>query len=295
MTTQPKPGPRWFASWLRHRRQRAGWSRRSLVRASKRGGPGLTLPIVQDLERADRLPTWGRANALAAAFGLPPWVMQETVRLAAHVEAGWERHRGRMPLAERVELSRHLRMAGRDAEAAACAELALREADGAWLAVVEMTFGRALIGIGFAELARWHAERVLERPADRGHRREALVLGAEAALAEGRSAAAEILLERAEPPSYRDDQALRARADLVRAQLALRAGRPKTAAELAIGVIDSLPRACREHRCAAECIVAALRRQGRPEQAERWAHRMLRERPVPPPPPSGVAPRRLGD
>jgi hypothetical protein len=255
----------------------------------------LTLPIVQDLERADRLPTWARANALAAAFELPPWVMQEIVRLAAHVEAGWARHRGRMALAERIELSRHLRMAGRDAEAAACAELALREADDAWMAVVELTFGRALIGIGFSELARWHAEGVVDRPGDRGYHVEALVLGAEASLAMGRDATAEILLERAQQGSLPDAPSLRVRTGLARAQLALRAGRPRTAAELAIGLIDSLPRASREHRCAAECIVKALRRQGRPEQAERWAHRMLRERPVPPPRQPGVAPRRLGD
>jgi transcriptional regulator with XRE-family HTH domain len=293
MKSSTKPGPRWFASWLRDRRLRAGWSRRNLVRASKRGGPGLTLPIVQDLERADRLPTWVRANALAAAFELPPWVMQEVVRLAAHVEAGWERHRGRTPPAERVELSRHLRVAGREAEAAACAEMALREADGVWLAASELALGRALIGIGFAELARWHAARVLERGRDRDHHGEALLVSAEASLAEGHGATARIFLERAEQPSLRQTPALRARVDLVRAQLALRAGRPKSAAELAMDVIDLLPRACREHRCAAQCIVSALRRQGRSEQAQRWAHRMLRELPVPPPP--GVAPRRLGD
>lgn len=295
MPSSTRRGSRWFASWLRQRRECHGWSRRTLVRRSARGAEVLTLPIVQDLERADRLPTWARAHAIAAAFGLPAWTVIELVRLAGDLEPGWERLRGGMPTGERIELSRHLHAVGRDAEAAACAELALREMGWRDGSAAELAFARAVIGLGGHELARWHAEGVLERRGDVELHAEAFLVAAEAAIAAGRAALAEALLSLAERDGGLASREQAARSGVVRAQRELAAGRPKAAADEAIAVIDALARGSREHRAAAECIVSALERQGKPAQARRWSHRMLDAVPPAPPMPDGVAGRRLGD
>jgi transcriptional regulator with XRE-family HTH domain len=295
MTSTTKPGTRWFAAWLRDRRRAAGLSREGLVRVCRRAGQVVTVPILQDIERGSRLPTRARTISLAAAFELPPWVLHELVRLAAHVEPGWERHREHREAEPCLELSAHLRAAGRDAEAAACAELAVRSAQAPLRQNAELALGRALIGVGFADLAAWYAGRVLEQPGPGTGRREALVLGAEAAVAAGRPTTAGVFLERAQRLERGAPAALRAREQLLAAQIALAAGRTAVALENAMRAIDRLPPRARERRCAVECVAGALRRQGRQQEARRWLSRLL-EDPVPPPgPPPGVAPRRLGD
>jgi transcriptional regulator with XRE-family HTH domain len=295
MSETNRPGTRWFATWLRDRRRRAGLSREGLVRVSRRTGEPLTVPILQDIERGARLPTRARTLSLAAAFGVPAWVLHEIVRLAAHVEAGWERHRGTPGAAHRLELSLHLRAAGRDAEAAACAELAAREEDPSCRSEAELALGRALIGIGFPALAGWYAGRVLEATRPGLRRREALVLSAEAAVAASRPATARVFLEHAERTDPAAPPALGAREELLRAQLALAGGQTRPALDHAMRALDRLPLRARERRSAIECVAGALRRQGKEQEARRWISLLLQGAVPPPGPSRGVAPRRFGD
>ncbi len=272
-------GARWMGEWLRHRRGALGLSRRSLVRSSHSVSRPLTMAIVQDLERGDRLPTLARIPALAKGLDLRPWIVSELARLAPRVEIHW---RALATISEFKHLLREARSALYDArfeKAAAAAELSLRTQDEAAELRVEaqLLLASALWPLGHLEFARRVGSGVWELAELASSARSAVLL-AEVALGDARHRAAEEwMLRSAAAIGVGAGEEWKDRLQLTRAEHGLATARGVSEVSKLVDIADRCHRRWWLSRRALECLVAEARMRGRAEDVRHWRQLLGRQ------------------
>ncbi len=274
------PGACWMGCWLRDRREALGLSRRHLVRKARRAPRPLTLAIVQDLERGDRLPTLARIPALAQALCLRPWVLSELAWLAPRVEGPWRELARRESGEGLLEHAGGALLSARSVEAAASAELSLRRCAGfpRRRAISRLVLAAALGALGHGEFATGLATLSWERGEESVTLARAALVLAELAAAQGRPRTAGEWMDRV-------DHALvaqrslggSARLTIVQAEVDLLEGRAERALRGAVKLLDRGVGGFWLRARALRCLEGGSERLGRPRDVAHWRRVRCRE------------------
>ncbi len=218
----PRPrGALWMGDWIRAHRARLGLSRRAAVRAGAVPPAPLTPTLLADFECGDRLPTLARLPALGRAVGVSPRELADWILLSPRLEAALATPEAPGPGPAGVGAIRAWAAAGRHEAAIAHAERAARGARGEAVQELLLAMASSLAAVGATGLAAGAAQRVLDRPREPRHAREARVVLAEIAVAEGHRELARAWLGelRAAAPEGDGDDAVALRLERLRIEL----------------------------------------------------------------------------
>jgi hypothetical protein len=174
-----------MGDWIRAHRARLGLSRRAAVRAGAVPPAPLTPTLLADFECGDRLPTLARLPALGRAVGVSPRELADWILLSPRLEAALATPEAPGPGPASADEIRAWAATGRHEAAIAYAERAARDARGETVQELLLAMASSLVAVGSTGLAASVAQRVLDRPRGPRYAREARVVLAETAVAEG--------------------------------------------------------------------------------------------------------------
>lgn len=266
-------GARWFSRWLRARRESLGLARRRAAFAGRKSTRPLTVTLLADLEIGDRFPSLAVLPALASALRVPAWTLAERVRVAPLVEPAFVGKLDGAAHERWLDRARSALAIDDHTTAAAAADLAAQtshRSDDRYAAL--LTLASALTAMGFPALATFAATSVYQQASGCAHRTDSLLALADSSLADGNPSLAAVWLSMAEeqPPAALP-QNVRMRLVLTRAEVDLANGAWARAQESLIRLVSDFDTSDeRFRRRALRCLSEALRRSGRPRDAERW-------------------------
>lgn len=266
-------GARWFSRWLRARRESLGLDRRRAAFAGRKSTRPLTVTLLADLEIGDRFPSLAVLPALANALRVPAWTLAERVRVAPLVESAFVGKLDGAAHERWLDRARSALAIDDHTTAAAAADLASQTShrnEDRYAAL--LTLASALTSMGFPALATFAATSVYQQASGCTHRTDSLLALADSSLADGNPSLAAVWLSMAEeqPPASLP-LATRMRFILTRAEIDLASGAWARAQESLVRLVSDFDTADeRFRRRTLRCLSEALRRGGRPRDAERW-------------------------